>query len=250
MLSDLASTGHKITYGDLAKQIGIHHRAIIHVLGLIQDYCMQNQLPPLTILVVNKQSGEPGKGFIAWSHHNLEEGRAEVRKYSWSEVENPFEYASDGTTRDDLVSQILTRAVSYDEVYAKVRVRGIQQMIFRQALLQIYGGRCALSGVGFPETLDAAHIIPWSQCTPDLKMNPQNGILMLCCYHRLFDAGILSIDQNYRVIFSNKNGLKLSKSDQKLVTSLHGKKISLPTDKAFWPNKRLIKKRNENLMSH
>ncbi len=247
VLTELAPTGNNATYEDLAKAIGIHHRAIRYVLGLIQDYCLQNHLPPLTILVVNKQTTEPGAGFIAWSHDNLEEGRGQVRSFDWTKVSNPFEFASDGTAENELVTQLLDKPDASDEIYTKVKVRGMQQRIFRQALLKAYGGRCALSGVGFSEMLDAAHIIPWSQCSPDLKMNPRNGILMLCCYHRLFDIGILSIDEDYRVVFSNMTGVKLTNADQALVSSLHGKDISLPKNKAFWPDKRLIRKRNERI---
>lgn len=247
VLTELAPTGNNITYEDLAKAIGIHHRAIRYVLEPIQKYCIQyHPLQPLTILVVNKQTNEPGAGFIAWSHDNLEEGRAQVRNFDWSKVANPFAFASDGTTLDELVNQILTEPDKSNEVYTKVKVRGMQQMTFRQALLKAYGGRCALSGVGFTEMLDAAHIIPWSQCSPDLKMDPRNGILMLCCYHRLFDIGILSIDEDYRVVFSNKTGLRLTTADHALVSSLHGKEISLPKYKAVWPDKGLIRQRNES----
>ena len=247
VLTSTASTTRNVTYEDLAKAIGIHHRAIRYVLGLIQDYCIASNLPPLTILVVNKQTNEPGAGFIAWSHDNLEEGRGQVRNFDWAKVSNPFEFASDGTAEDELVAQILKKPDASHEIYTKVKVRGMQQRIFRQALLKAYGGRCALSGVGFSsEMLDAAHIIPWSQCSPDLKMNPRNGVLMLCCYHRLFDIGILSIDVEYRVIFSNRTGLRLVKADQALVSALHGRKISLPKDKALWPDKSLIRQRNES----
>lgn len=247
VLTDLASNDHNITYGNLAKAIGIHHRAIRHVLGLIQDYCMQNHLPPLTILVVNKQTNEPGTGFIAGSHDNLAEGRDEVHNYDWDKVPNPYEYASGGTTAEGLINQLLKTPDASNEVYAKVKVRGMQQMIFRQVLLQAYDGRCALSGVGFSEMLDAAHIISWSQCSSDLKMNPRNGILMLCCYHRLFDAGILSLDEDYRIIFSNRSNMELSESDHALVSSLHGKMILLPNDRALWPIKGLIRQRNATM---
>ena len=175
------------------------------------------------------------------------EGRAEVRNHDWTKEPNPFAYASDGTSADALVDQILIAPDATKEVYARVKVRGTQQMIFRRALIKAYNGRCALSGVSFPETLDAAHIIPWSQCSPDQRMNPTNGILMLCCYHRLFDIGILSIDENYCVLFANKNDSELSKADQVLVSSLHGKKISLPTNGALWPDISLIRQRNAKI---
>jgi len=248
ILVKLAPDGRLITYEDLAKALDTHPRAVRFALELIQNYCL-NRLPPLTIIVVNKQTNEPGAGFIAWSHENLAEGRSEVRKHDWTKEPNPFAYASDGTTDEELVNHILTVPEGSKEVFAKVKVRGAQQMIFRQALLRAYGSRCALSGVSFSEALDAAHIIPWSQCTPDQKMNPRNGILMLCCYHRLFDLGILSIDEDYKILFNNSRDTILSEADQTLVAALNGKQISLPTNEALWPDKSLIRQRKSNLNS-
>jgi len=234
-----------ITYEDVAKDLGTHPRAIRFVLELIQNYCLKNHLPPLTILVVNKQTNEPGEGFIAWSHDNLMEGRTKVRNKDWTKEPNPFNYASDGTTADDLVSRILSEPEKTQDVYTKIKVRGAKQMIFRQALLSAYDGRCAITGVSFHNTLDAAHIIPWSQCNQNMRMNPRNGILMLCCHHRLFDHGIFSIDTDYRILFENKNNLTLTETDKSFFASLHGKKMSLPSDRALWPDKDFILKRNE-----
>ncbi len=247
ILVDLAPHGRIITYEELAEHLGTHPRAVQFVLKLVQDYCLENKRPPLTILVVNKRTNEPGAGFIAWSHDNLVEGRAEVRNHDWTREPNPFAYAADGTIADELVNRILTSPEASEEVYAKVKVRGTRQTIFRQALLNAYESRCAFTGISFTETLDAAHIIPWSQCKPELKMNPRNGILMVCCHHRLFDLGVLSIDEEYRIIFENKNALSLTNSDQSFVAALHGKQISLPANQALWPDKDLICQRNERL---
>jgi len=63
-----------ITYGELAGSFGLHHRAVRYVLGVIQDYCLNEDLPPLTILVINAQTGTPGPGFIAWDMEDLDRG--------------------------------------------------------------------------------------------------------------------------------------------------------------------------------
>lgn len=248
VLVSLAPLSRLITYEELAKQVGIHHRTSRFLLELVQSYCKENDLPPLTILVVNKQTNEPGAGFTACGHDNLVEGRATVRNRDWTKVLNPFSFAADGTTSDELVEQILDSPISSAEVYARVKVRGVQQRIFRQALLRSYEGRCAFSGISFSQTLDAAHIIPWSQSESDLRMNPRNGILLLCCHHRLFDLGFLSIDEDYRIVFNNKNSQKLGSADRSLVAALHGEMITLPSNKALWPDKELIRRRNDRLL--
>ncbi len=244
VLNEISSGGKKISYRDLASSIGIHYRALRYVLEPIQCYCLENQLPPLTILVVNRQTDKPGAGFIAWNQNDLKDGLDKVWTFNWANEQNPFEFAVDGTYDTDIIDQILSYPNMTKEIYVRVKARGMMQKLFRDALLVAYEGKCALSGISFLEALDSAHIIPWAQCPPDLKVSPQNGILMLCCLHRLYDKGIISVDDNYRVIFSNQNKGTLSMADHDFVSSLHGRKITLPKDRNLWPDKQLIRQRN------
>ncbi len=55
VLTETAARRSKITYVQLAHYFGIHPRPIRYVLGVIQDHCMDEKLPPLTILVVNQR---------------------------------------------------------------------------------------------------------------------------------------------------------------------------------------------------
>ncbi len=54
-----------LTYGILAKLIGVPRPGLGQLLEPIQSYCLVQGLPPLTILVVSENSGLPGEGFIA-----------------------------------------------------------------------------------------------------------------------------------------------------------------------------------------
>lgn len=92
-----------IRYKELGDQIGIHHRTVRFVLAIIQDYCLTNQLLPITILV-GDENRLPGKGFIAWDIENAEEGKNKVYSYNWSNLENPFSYALDGTTENEIIN--------------------------------------------------------------------------------------------------------------------------------------------------
>lgn len=52
-----------ITYGALANMIGYSNaQPIPNILNYIMKYCDHYDLPPLTALVVNKESGAPGGG--------------------------------------------------------------------------------------------------------------------------------------------------------------------------------------------
>lgn len=64
------------------------------------------------------------------------------------------------------------------------------QQAFRQKLIDIYRGRCAVSGCTVRDVLEAAHIKPYLGQNED---NPQNGLLLRADLHTLFDLSLLGI---------------------------------------------------------
>lgn len=62
----LAATSRQVlTYDMVARLTGVVRPSINDFLRPIQQYCSENQLPPLTALVVSEQTGIPGEGLIA-----------------------------------------------------------------------------------------------------------------------------------------------------------------------------------------
>ena len=49
----------------VARLTGVVRPSVGDFLRPIQQYCTENGLPPLTVLVVSEQTGLPGEGFIA-----------------------------------------------------------------------------------------------------------------------------------------------------------------------------------------
>lgn len=74
-----------MSYGELCQAIGIHHRASAYLLGVIQQFCADNDLPKLQALAVNKKTGVPGGGY-AGARGRKEHLRevAKVNEYNWS----------------------------------------------------------------------------------------------------------------------------------------------------------------------
>ena len=64
------------------------NRPLSSILGNIMFYCQQNDLPPLTIIVVN-QSGVPGEGFTAEDLSNYHQRREDVFNYPWLKLVPP-----------------------------------------------------------------------------------------------------------------------------------------------------------------
>ena len=96
VLTERARQRSVITYGELGEALHIHHRTVRLVLEIIQDFCLREPLPPLTILVVKKDGNRPGAGFIAWDLGRLDEGYEEVYQFPWGTRANPFEFAAQG----------------------------------------------------------------------------------------------------------------------------------------------------------
>ena len=98
VLTEAATKRETITYKEIGDQIGIHQRPVRYVLGVIQDHCLHEKLPPLTILVVNQQKHLPGAGFIAWDVDNLAEGYRLVYAHPWKELPSPLHSPTGGDT--------------------------------------------------------------------------------------------------------------------------------------------------------
>jgi putative restriction endonuclease len=228
-LADRASEKTTITYGDLAQILGIHHRTVRFVLGVIQKYCLDEHLPPLTILVVN-QKGVLGDGFIAWDVDDLETGLEKVYGWNWKGMENPFSYASDGSTQDDLVKQLVLYPQQADEIFARVKVRGTAQVIFRKALIRVYEGRCAFCGLTFEDALEASHIISWAKASAQQRLDPTNGILLCSIHHKLFDAGLMTVNKSGKIEYYDQDGNDgtYSKTDKDMSLMLHGNSAFFP----------------------
>ena len=58
-----AKSRQTLTYSHLAKLIGVPTAGFGQLLDPIYCYCLQNELPPLTVIVVQQGSGLPGSGF-------------------------------------------------------------------------------------------------------------------------------------------------------------------------------------------
>lgn len=229
-LVDTASKSSTITYGELAKILNIHHRAIRYVLGVIQDYCLTERLPPLTILVVNQSEGTPGDGFIAWDVDDLDTGLEKVYGFNWKAMDNPFSYAADGSSLDDLVDKLVLQPQKASEIFSRVRVRGTAQAIFRKALLRVYEGHCAFCGLTFEDALEASHIISWANASAQQRLDPTNGILLCSTHHKLFDAGSMTVSKSGKIVYYDPQGKdgSYSDTDKSMTLALHGRPAYSP----------------------
>jgi len=78
-----------VQYDELSHLMGYSdNRPLGVILGCIMFYCQQNDMPPLTLIVVN-QSGIPGEGFSAEELENYHQRREDVYSFPWFKLVPP-----------------------------------------------------------------------------------------------------------------------------------------------------------------
>jgi hypothetical protein len=106
--------------------------------------------------------------------------------------------------------RLLKEAPSTTEV-ERLRKERIGQNVFRSALMEYWEKSCAVTGVQNPTLLRASHIVPWATCESDEeRLNVHNGLLLVATLDAAFDSGLITFEDNGRILISGK----LSEGDQ------------------------------------
>jgi hypothetical protein len=93
-----------------------------------------------------------------------------------------------------------------------LRLARIGQGQFRTGCMEVWIGRCALTGVAIPEVLRASHIKPWHKSTNFERLDPYNGLLLAAHLDALFDRHLISFAANGSLIVSKRlSGAELEK---------------------------------------
>lgn len=109
---------------------------------------------------------------------------------------------------------------------------------FRIDVVSAYNYTCALTGyrvttISSGAIVDAAHI---HQFANSRNNDPANGIALCKNAHWLFDVGLWSIDDDYRVLVA-RNAFSEASPNQTSLSEMQGRRLLLPKDKSIWPAK-------------
>jgi putative restriction endonuclease len=112
----------------------------------------------------------------------------------------------------------------------------LRSNIFKRQIPILYDNTCAISGLQINATInvsliDACHIIPFCVSYDDTVTN---GISLTPTLHRAFDRGLIAIDENYKVIISDK--FNENSESKYSITQFEGTQILLPKNKKYYPN--------------
>ncbi len=114
------------------------------------------------------------------------------------------------------------------------------QGAFRVAVTEAYGRQCAITNGKVLPALDAAHIKPYGEGGAHMK---SNGILLRKDIHSIFDAGYVTIKDDFTFSVSNKVKEVFNNGEEYL--RLHGTLVRRPERKADWPDTELLKWHNK-----
>jgi len=95
------------------------------------------------------------------------------------------------------VKEELAAIQSFDTEVERMVKQRVGQETFRQALLDYWGGSCAVTGVNLATVLRASHAKPWAACENDKeRLNVFNGLLLTANFDALFDRGLITFESD------------------------------------------------------
>lgn len=116
-------------------------------------------------------------------------------------------------------------------------VRQGREARFRLLVVAAYNYTCALTGyrlttIRSGSIVDAAHI---HQFADSRNNNPTNGLALCKNAHWLFDQGLWTVSDDFRIVVAVGKFAE-SSPDGKALCEYHNQALRLPADRRLWPN--------------
>lgn len=140
----------------------------------------------------------------------------------------PKPLASDRHSSLETAFKLLNIQAPEGKERTALTLQRVNQSYFRNSLMQNYLHTCCITGIQIPTLLIASHIKPWNVSTPVEKTAASNGLLLNAFHDRAFDQGLISIDDDYRIIV-NHSKVRHSDANDKWIYDFEGRKITLPS---------------------
>lgn len=104
------------------------------------------------------------------------------------------------------------------------------QDYFRDIVLNNFDNRCGLTGLPVRELLIASHILPWRNHESE-RLNVRNGICLNRLHDAAFDQGLISFDDELRMMLSsNLRSLLPQQAVETHFEAYETQKLELPED--------------------
>lgn len=152
-------------------------------------------------------------------------GASKLDREIWVEFENNLPALAEES--EPLLEAEELEPTGPSEAVSLIRTRR-HQSFFRRTILATYQNRCCVTGNPVPELLRASHIIPWSQ-SEELRLKPSNGLCLSATFDAAFDRGLISFDEQYRLVLGSRLAECLPNEElEKVFLSRVGQCLTLP----------------------
>jgi hypothetical protein len=179
------------TWGHAGKRIDVQYRDIkgrLTIADLVPD--LRPLLPELHSPLNRNGTGNQGYLFVL---------PARAGRFLLDRIA-----AIEPDTEQDAIEVEIARAVTDSTVRQAMVQSRIGQGRFRYDVMEVWDGRCAVTGLDVPVLLRASHIKPWRDSDNRERLDKYNGLLLSPTYDAAFDAGLITFDVNGEIIISAK----------------------------------------------
>jgi hypothetical protein len=166
--------------------------------GLFAKYFKVENLPNQTQALAIGSSTKDEFGEFQW---RLKDPLLQALRSHWSDL--VFQSGEAEQAEFDLTGRSGNAPLKPTERAAIIQSR-IGQGLYRKNMLELWGGKCALTGCDIPEVLIASHAKPWKLSTNQERMDKYNGLLLAAHVDALFDIGLIGFDDRGFLIRSPK----------------------------------------------
>lgn len=198
-LIDVARRGGTVTYAEARTPFGLRSLEHRHAMDRIGHECVDAGEPILTSLIVDETTNRCSEGFFKEFRRDDAEERQDCYAF-WpapgagtAEPQGSRKAAPTTPGGAPPEESLQARAARF----AKTAVRP-EQAAFRRRVFLEHKGACAVTGCTIPEALDAAH-----RQGRDWRLGHNSGadgLLLRKDIHALYDAKLVSIDDNGTVM--------------------------------------------------
>jgi len=203
LLGHVNARGHEISMGRLAALAGYSSFEAANVQygrigSLLADALDIHGLSQKTQMIGTASRNKDDAGHWQWK---MRPALVEALKKLWptSVLQKPEELVAAEEIDADPGSSKLRPTERATLVQARVG-----QGSYRNKLLELWDGRCSVTGSDVAEVLIASHAKPWSDSTNEERLDPFNGFLLAASVDRLFDKGLISFADDGLIMVSNQ----------------------------------------------
>jgi hypothetical protein len=151
-------------------------------------------LENFTMALASETETRDPSGHFVWEMH--EALVAALKEVGWVE---PIDPALVAAAAAEVEADPDTSALTATTRLALVNAR-IGQGLYRQRMLDLWGGQCAVTQCRLGAVLIASHAKPWAQSSNVERLDEYNGLLLSASLDRLFDRGLIGFDDQGRML--------------------------------------------------